>query len=75
MPKTVTVVIRRGEKWYVAECVEVDVITQGRTVEEALENMAEALELYFEGEEVEEVPSEPPIITVLSVGGHEKAGT
>ena len=38
-----TVVTRRGERWFVAECVEIPVVTQGRTVKEAIE-------LYFEGE-------------------------
>ena len=48
--KAVTVVTRRGERWFVAECVEIPVVTQGRTIEEAIENVKEAIELYFEGE-------------------------
>lgn len=34
--------------WYVAQCLEVDVAGQGETEEEALGNLREALELYFE---------------------------
>lgn len=34
---------------YVAQCLEVDVASQGHTEEEALENLREALELYLEG--------------------------
>ena len=34
--------------WYVAQCIEVDVASQGSTEEEALDNLREALELYFE---------------------------
>ena len=33
---------------YVAQCLEVDVTSQGQTEEEALRNLKEALELYFE---------------------------
>ena len=36
------------EDLYVAQCVEVDVASQGATVEEALHNLEEAIELYFD---------------------------
>jgi predicted RNase H-like HicB family nuclease len=42
-----TTVWREGD-WYVAQCLEVDVASQGETEEEALTNLKEALELYFE---------------------------
>ena len=34
--------------WYVAQCLEVDVASQGETEDTALENLREALELFFE---------------------------
>jgi len=34
--------------WFVAQCLEVDVASQGETEEEALSNLREALELHFE---------------------------
>jgi predicted RNase H-like HicB family nuclease len=43
-----TAIIRRGEKQYVALCPEVDVVSQGKTVEKALSNLREAVELYIE---------------------------
>ncbi len=43
-----TAFIRRGEKQFVARCPEVDVVSQGHTVEEALANLREAVELYIE---------------------------
>jgi len=46
---TLTTIIRKGEKQYVALCPEVDVVSQGYTIEEALKNLMEAVELY-EGE-------------------------
>ena len=44
------------EPWFVAHCVEVDVASQGLTVDEALANVKEALELYFEDEDPAVVP-------------------
>ena len=38
---------REGE-WYVAQCLELDIASQGETEEKALSNLQEALELYFE---------------------------
>jgi predicted RNase H-like HicB family nuclease len=34
--------------WYVAQCLELDVASQGETEEGALENLREALDLHFE---------------------------
>lgn len=47
-------IVRDGE-WFVAQCLDVDVVSQGKTPEEALANLKEALELYFE----------PPVATPL----------
>ena len=49
------------EPWYVARSLDVAVASQGATAEEALANLNEALELYFE-DEVLRVVLEPPII-------------
>lgn len=43
-----TAVIKKGEKQFVALCPELDVVSQGYTVEEALDNLREAVELYIE---------------------------
>jgi predicted RNase H-like HicB family nuclease len=37
---------REGE-WYIAQCREVDVVSQGTTEDEALDNLRDALELHF----------------------------
>jgi len=44
----VKVVVWREEGMYVAREIATGVTSQGRTVEEALENLREALELYLE---------------------------
>ncbi len=48
MKQTFTARVWKEEDWFIAQCVEVDVASQGRTEEEALANLREALELHFE---------------------------
>ena len=43
-----TAVIERDEDWYVALCPELDIASQGKSVEEARQNLIEAIELFFE---------------------------
>ncbi|MEK6864154.1 MAG: type II toxin-antitoxin system HicB family antitoxin [Nanoarchaeota archaeon] len=43
-----TAIIRKGEKQYVALCPEVDVASQGKTIEQAIANLKEAVGLYVE---------------------------
>ena len=43
-----TAVIKKEDNWYVAVCAENDVASQGKTIEESIENLKEALELYYE---------------------------
>jgi predicted RNase H-like HicB family nuclease len=43
-------VIYREDEFFVAQCLNVDVSSFGSTREEAVANLKEAVELYFEGE-------------------------
>lgn len=43
-----TAAVTHEGEWYVARCLQVEVTSQGETIEEALLNLREALELYFE---------------------------
>ena len=45
MTKKFTALITKEEKWYVAHCVELSVVSQGKTIEEAQSNLKEAVEL------------------------------
>lgn len=66
-----TAIVRKGEKLFVAYCPEVDVVSQGKTIEEALKNLEEAVELYIE-EMPENVEREEEIIkskTTFSIHG------
>jgi len=43
-----TASVWREDDWFVAQCVEVDVASQGESETEAMSNLAEALELHFQ---------------------------
>lgn len=57
------VIIEQEEKWYVAKCLDNSVASQGKTIEEALKNLKEALELYYQDEE----PKKPNNIFVTTL--------
>ena len=54
MKKIVQVKIYKGEKYYVAECVDLPVVSQGKTLDEAARNIREAIDLHLVGENLEE---------------------
>lgn len=50
-----TAAITHEGEWYVARCLQAEVVSQGGTIEESLENLREALELYLEDAPAPEV--------------------
>jgi predicted RNase H-like HicB family nuclease len=48
MLQTFTASIWQEGDWFIAQCLEVDVASQGKTEQEALANLEEALALHFE---------------------------
>ncbi|MCD6226913.1 type II toxin-antitoxin system HicB family antitoxin [Candidatus Micrarchaeota archaeon] len=61
-----TVVIKKEGKWYTAWAAELDIVSQGNTVEEAIKNVREAVELYLEDEDIE-YETEEMIIYPMSI--------
>lgn len=55
MTRRLTAIIEREGDDYVALCPEVDVASQGNTVDEARNNLKEALDLFFETASAEEI--------------------
>ena len=50
---TIKAIVRRGEEsGYVAECMEIAVVTQGQTLDEVTRNLQEAVALHLEGEDL-----------------------
>ena len=56
MTRTFTASVQREGAWYVAQALEVDVASQGESVDEALANLREALALSFEPPTATAVP-------------------
>jgi predicted RNase H-like HicB family nuclease len=65
-PMRFTAAVSHESPWYVARCLEVEVASQGETVEAALANLKEPLELYFEDRSLPE-GVEPPIIASVEL--------
>lgn len=61
-----TVFIQKEDDWYVAVSIETGVASQGKTIDDALDNLKEALELYYE-DNIPSKPSEPVFVTTLEV--------
>ena len=71
-----TAVIKKGEKQFVALCPELDVASQGYTIEDALKNLKEAVELYIEEMGMPEgVEDSDTIIVRFEVKDHAKASS
>lgn len=45
---TLTTILHKEKRWYVAECPEIGTVSQGKTIELAVANLKEATELYLE---------------------------
>ena len=75
MQRTIKVFIRKGEKQYVAECLEISVVTQGQTIDEVVSNLQEAVALHLEGEDPAEfgLAPNPALLITLEVEPHAHA--
>ena len=55
MQKQLTAIIGREGSGYVSLCPQLDIASQGDTIQEARENLREALELFFEAASPSEI--------------------
>ena len=63
-----TAIIKKGEKQFVALCPELDVVSQGKSIEESIKNLREACELYIEEMGVPEgIGSKDMLVTSFAV--------
>ena len=56
MKRPFAATVWREGKWFVSQCLEIDIASQGETEEEALANLKEALELHFEPPQATRAP-------------------
>jgi len=61
-------VVRTGEQGgFVAECVELAVVTQGETLDDTIANLREAVSLHLEGEDLAQLGIAPSPVVVVQV--------
>lgn len=63
MKRPFAATVWREGNWYVSQCLEIDIASQGATEDEALENLREALELHFEPPQA----TRPPKVRMIEV--------
>ena len=64
-----TTIIQEEDDLFVATCIENNIASQGKSINEAISNLREAIELYYEDEPIENItfPNEQFYITTLEV--------
>ncbi len=51
MRQSIKAYVHKGDKYYVAECLEIPVVTQGKNLDEVISNLQEAISLHLEDED------------------------
>jgi predicted RNase H-like HicB family nuclease len=69
MKRTIQVRACRGDRQYVAECLDLPVVTQAATLDELAENIREAVVLQLEGEDLSElgIANDPTIVVMFEL--------
>ena len=65
MSKLFNISIQKDDDWFVAKCLENNVASQGKTMDEAMDSLREALALYYEDEALPVFPR--TFVTTLEV--------
>ena len=67
LQRAINAVVRKRNSYFVVECLELRVVTQGETLDETISNLYEAIELQLEGEDLAKfglVPNPTLIVTM-----------
>ena len=69
MKRTIQVRIFRGERQYVAKCLDLPVVTQASTLDDLAVNIREAISLHLEGENLAELglSDDPTILATMEL--------
>ena len=69
MKRTIQVRISTGERQFVAECLDLPVVTQAPTLDELARNIREAIHLHLEGEDLGELgfAQNPTILATMEL--------
>lgn len=72
--RSIKAYVTKGDTHFVAQCVEINVVTQGRTLDETVHNLQEAVALYLEGEDLAELEltDNPSLLITMEIepAGH-----
>ncbi len=70
MQRTIKAFVHKGDTHYVAECLEISVVTQGRTLDETIANLEEAVALHLEGEDLAQfgLAPNPTLLVTIELG-------
>ncbi|AFH48696.1 Hypothetical protein IALB_0984 [Ignavibacterium album JCM 16511] len=69
MRKVIQFSIYKGDLYYVAEGINIPVVTQGKTLDELINNLKEALQLFLEDEDLSkyDIQTNPAIIANIEL--------
>lgn len=69
MRHSIKAYVHKGENYYVAECLEIAVVTQGKTLDETINNLKEAVALHLEGEDLSQfdLAPNPSLLVTIEV--------
>jgi predicted RNase H-like HicB family nuclease len=59
-----TAVVTQEGDWYVARCLEIEAVSQGESVEQALANLRDVVEVYIEEEGLPPAPTHPLVTSI-----------
>ena len=68
--QTIKAFVHKGATHYVAECLEISVVTQGKTLDETIANLQEAVTLHLEGEDPAQfgLAPNPTLLVTIELG-------
>ena len=69
MKRTIQVRINRGDRQFVAECLDLTVVTQAATLDELAANIREAIGLHLEGKDLADLgfSTNPTILATMEL--------
>ena len=76
MRRSIKAYVSRSDGFYVAECVDAPIVTQGRTLDETMANLQEAVALYLDGEDLValDLAPAPALIVTMELEPAARAG-
>lgn len=67
--RSIKAYVTKGDTYFVAQCVDINVVTQGQTLDETVHNLQEAVALFLEGEDLAELnlADNPSLLITLEI--------